>query len=173
MNRPWPWVVLVAGALLVAHAGNAPAQEIHHPEATEPGLGERVERLEELGLRITADPRKIGSATAEAAYFMFAQRKQHEPLRAPFAPPKEGSWLEGKPVFTPQADKRRIAPLFNRLVSQAGYNEVSIYTASVHYGVDGFARFTLYKLGYTEDAAQKARKADMLLGDADYVLNLP
>lgn len=53
-----------------------------------------------------------------------------------------------------------------------GYNEVCTYAASVHYGVDGHARFTLYKLGYRADDERRGKNPVVLLGDADYVLKL-
>jgi hypothetical protein len=134
---------------------------------------EIVNQLQELGLRITADQRKIKEATSEAAYFMFADRKEHRPKCQPFSLPERGQWLEGKPVFTGKADKEKIYPLFNRLVRMTGYNHVCIYDADVHYGVSSYASFTLYKLGYVKDDERRAKEPEVLLGDAEYVLKLP
>jgi hypothetical protein len=132
-----------------------------------------VEQLQKLGLRITANQTKIGAATSEAAYFMFADRKEHRPECKPFTLPDEGQWLERKPVFTNKADKEKIHPLFRKLVEQMGYNEVRIYDADVHYGVSNYANFTLYKLGYVKDNERRGKRPEVLLGDADYVINLP
>jgi hypothetical protein len=54
-----------------------------------------------------------------------------------------------------------------------GYNEVCIYDADVHYGVSSYAKFTLYKLGYEKGDARRGRRPEVLLGDAEYVINLP
>jgi hypothetical protein len=136
-------------------------------------LEDLVEQLQKLGLRITADGRKIGAATSEAAYFMFADRKDHRPRRESFKLPEAGHWLERKPVFGPRADEEKIYPLFNRLVKMMGYNEVCVYDADVHYGVSSHADFTLYRLGYVKDDERRGKKAEVLLGDAEYVINLP
>ncbi len=135
-------------------------------------LGELAARLQKLGLQITADRKKIDAATSEAAYFMFAQRKDHRPHCGPLTAPEQGHWLDGKPVFTSKADRAAIRPVFDALIERMGYNRVCIYTASVHYGVDGHARFTLYKLGYRADDERRGKKPVVLLGDADYVLKL-
>ena len=130
-----------------------------------------VERLRQLGLQITADRRKIEAATSEAAYFMFAQRKDVEPRCEPFEPPESGHWLDRRPVFAPRADREAIRPVFDDLVKRMGYDRVAVYQARMHYGISGFARFTLYKLERAcEDAADTPA---VLLGDADYVINLP
>jgi hypothetical protein len=139
----------------------------------EAGLDDLVAELSKLGLHITADQKKISAATSEAAYFMFAQRKEHTPKCQPFSLPEKGEWLVDKPVFSGKADKERIYPLFNRLVKMLGYNEVCIYAADVHYGVSSYAKFTLYKLGYGKDDDRQGKKPEVLLGNADYVLNLP
>lgn len=139
----------------------------------EASLDDLVPQLRKLGLHITTDQKKIGAVTSEAAYFMFADRKEHRPKCEPFALPEQGEWLEGKPVFTGKADIEKIYPLFNRLVKMMGYNEMCIYDADVHYGVSSYAKFTLYKLGYVKDDQRRGKKPEVLLGDADYVLNLP
>jgi hypothetical protein len=136
-------------------------------------LEDLIQQLQKLGLRITADQQKIGAATSEAAYFMFADRKEHQPRCEPFDLPGGARWLDGKPVFTPKTDREKIHPLFNRLVKMMGYNEVCIYAADVHYGVSSYAKFTLYKLGYVRDDARRGKMPEVLLGDADYVMNLP
>ena len=132
-----------------------------------------VEQLQKLGLHVTADQKEIGAATSEAAYFMFADRKEHRPRCQPFSLPEKGEWLEGKPVFRGKADKEKIYPLFNRLVKMMGYNRVCVYDADVHYGVSSYANFTLYKLGYGKDDERRGRNPEVLLGDAEYVINLP
>jgi hypothetical protein len=81
--------------------------------------------------------------------------------------------LDSKPVFASKANKQGIYPLFNKLVATMGYNEVCIYDADVHYGVSSHADFTLYTLGYGKDDERRGKKAEVLLGDADYVINLP
>ncbi len=132
-----------------------------------------VARLQESGLLITADARQIDRVTSEAAYFMYAERKDHQPSIEPFRMSDKKHWLAGKPVFAAKADKRVIYPLFLRLVELAGYDTVWIYAADVHYGVSSHARFTLYKLGH-RDARPDARNwPQVLLGDGDYVLGLP
>jgi ribosomal protein L7/L12 len=142
-------------------------------DGEEASLDDLVSQLQKHGLHITADQKKIGAATSEAAYFMFADRKEHRPKCQPFSLPEKGEWLDGKPVFGPQADKDKIYPLFNRLVNMVGYNEVCIYDADVHYGVSSHANFTLYKLGYVKDDERRGKKPEVLLGDAEYVINLP
>ena len=54
-----------------------------------------------------------------------------------------------------------------------GYNEVCIYDADVHYGVSSYANFRLFKLGYGKDDARRGKRPEILLGGADYVINLP
>ncbi len=165
-------------ALCAAKNGTVPSERSQNEQPAAPpaeqqaDLGALASRLGKLGLQITADARTIGEATSEAAYFMFAQRKDHRPHVVPFEAPKKGHWLDGKPVFTAKAERDAIGPLFDQLIEQMGYNEVSIYAASVHYGVDGFARFTLYKLGYREGDQRRGKQPEVLLGDADYVLGL-
>jgi hypothetical protein len=132
-----------------------------------------IARLRELGLLITADPQRIAEVTSEAAYFMFAQRKDHRPRSEPFKRPAKGHWLDGKPVFAAKADQEAIRPLFVQLVEQAGYDTVWIYAADVHYGVSSYAKFSLYKLGYRDDQRRAGRQPPVLLGDADYVMRLP
>jgi hypothetical protein len=145
----------------------------HDDDVGESKFDDLVAELSKLGLRIIADQRKIKATTSEAAYFMFADRKEHRPKCKPFTVAKAGEWLEGKSVFTDKADKERIRPLFEKLVEQAGYNEVCIYDADVHYGVSSYANFTLYKLGYGKDDDRRGTKPDVLLGDAEYVMKLP
>lgn len=142
-------------------------------DGDEASLDELVAQLAKLGLHITADQKRIGETTSEAAYFMFADRKEHRPKCQPFSLPEKGQWLDGKSVFTGEADKEKIYPLFNRLVKMMGYNEVCIYDADVHYGVSSYANFTLYKLGYGKDDERRGKKPEVLLGDAEYVLKLP
>jgi hypothetical protein len=132
-----------------------------------------IARLRELGLLITADPQRIDEVTSEAAYFMFAQRKDHQPRSEPFKLPAKGHWLDGRPVFAAKADQEAIRPLFVQLVEQAGYDTVWIYAADVHYGVSSYAKFSLYKLGYRDDQRRAGRQPPVLLGDADYVMRLP
>ncbi len=139
----------------------------------EPGLDDLMAELNKLGLHITHDQKKIDTATSEAAYFMFAQRKEHTPKCQPFNLPEKGQWLEGKSVFTGKADQEKIYPLFNRLVKMMGYNEVCVYAADLHYGVSSYAKFTLYRLGYAKDDERRGKQPEVLLGDAEYVLNLP
>ncbi|MDD4267653.1 MAG: hypothetical protein PHO07_06615 [Pirellulales bacterium] len=139
----------------------------------EPNADALVRQLQKRGLLITADQKKIAAATSEAAYFMFAGRKEHRPRCEPFRLPEKGQWLKGKPVFAAKADKDAIYPLFDRLVKMMGYSEVCIYAADVYYGVSSHARFRLYKLGYLEDDPRRGKKLEVLLGDADYVTNLP
>ncbi len=157
--------------LLVAGGATASEPAVAEPAEVEAELKQQVDRLHQLGLQITADPRKIEAATSEAAYFMFAQRKDFRPRYQPFEPPESGHWLDRKPVFAPGADRKAIPPVFDDLVDRMGYDRVRIYMASVHYGISGFARFTLYKL---ERASEEAADTPaVLLGDADYVINLP
>lgn len=132
-----------------------------------------VAGLSKLGLHITADQQKIEAATGEAAYFMYAGRKEHMPKCDSFALLREGNWLDGKPIFAAKSDKEKIYPLFNRLVKTMDYNEVRTYAADVHYGVSSYARFRLYRLGYAENDERHGKKPEVLLGDADYVLKLP
>jgi hypothetical protein len=143
------------------------------PDGEEASLDDLVSRLRKIGLHITDDQKKIGAVTSEAASFMFADRNKHRPKVESFGLPAEGQWLEGKPVFDPDADKEKISPLFNKLVKIMGYNEVCIYDADVHYGVSSSANFTLYKLGYGKGDERLGKNAEVLLGDAEYVLNLP
>jgi hypothetical protein len=132
-----------------------------------------VAKLRSLGLMITADEKKIAAATGEAPYFMYADRREHRPKREPLRLPKDANWLEGKPVFAEGAKKQAIYPLFDKLVQRMGYNEVALYAADVHYGVSSHARFKLYELGYRKDDPRKGKRRRVLLGDADYVINLP
>lgn len=142
------------------------------PAGEQKDLEELVARLQKLGLQITADPKRIGATTSEAAYFMFADRKDHRPRCRPLETPEKGHWLDGKPVFTSKADRDAVRPLFDRLVERMGYNEVCVYSADVRYGVDSHARFTLYKLGYRPDDERRGKQPEVLLGDAEYVLGL-
>jgi hypothetical protein len=139
----------------------------------EPTLDEQVKELQLLGLLITADQKTIGAATSEAAYFMFADRKDHQPKAESFKLPEKGNWLDGKPVLGEKAKAEKIHPLFVRLVRRMGYNEVSVYAADVHYGVNSYANFKLYKFGYRKDDERRGKQREVLLGDADYVLKLP
>ena len=132
-----------------------------------------IARLQESGLLITADPKKIEQVTSEAAYFLFAQRKDHQPRSEPWKLPEKGHWLDGKPVLAARAEKAEVYPVFSRLVEQAGYDTVWIYAADVHYGISNWARFTLYKLGHRDADPKKSRCPPVLLGDGDYVLKLP
>jgi hypothetical protein len=66
----------------------------------EPRFDDLVAQLTKLGLRITADQRKIKATTSEAAYFMFADRKEHRPKCQPFTVAEAREWLDGKSVFT-------------------------------------------------------------------------
>jgi hypothetical protein len=167
-------VAIIAGMAAVHGAQARPQHDEQGLERSdEADLDDLVSQMQELGLRITADQKKISAATSEAAYFMFADRKDHRPKCRPFKLPEEGQWLEGKPVFTDKADRKRIFPLFRKLVEKSGYNEVCIYDADVHYGVSSYADFTLYKLGYIKDDPRRGKKAEVLLGDADYVMKLP
>jgi hypothetical protein len=54
-----------------------------------------------------------------------------------------------------------------------GYNAVCIYNADVHYGVSSYANFRLFKLGDGKDDARRGKRPEVLLGNADYVINLP
>ena len=177
------FLILVA---LTAVADTAAGQQTHQAacpamdmiRASADGQGEAsvedlVRQLRKLGLLITADQKKIEAATSEAAYFMFAGRKEHRPRCEPFMLPKKGRWLEGKPVFATKAEKESIDPLFDRLVKMMGYSEVCVYAADVYYGVSNHAVFRLYKLGYLEDDQRRGKKLEVLLGDVDYVINLP
>lgn len=131
-----------------------------------------VARLQASGLLITADAQRIDRVTSEAAYFMFAQRKDHQPRTEPFRVPDKQHWLAGKPVLAAKADKQVVYPLFMRLVQLAGYDTVWIYAADVHYGVSSHARFTLYKLGHRDAQTDTRNRPQILLGDGDYVLGL-
>lgn len=132
-----------------------------------------VARLQQAGLLITADVQQIDRVTSEAAYFMYAQRKDHQPRSEPFQVSDKQHWLAGKPVFAAKADKQVVYPLFLRLVESAGYDTVWIYAADVHYGVSSHARFTLYKLGHRDTQPDSQHWPQILLGDGDYVLKLP
>lgn len=156
-----------------ATAGNQRPSAPAEAASEQDWLAEQVARLGKLGLQVTADRKTINAATSEAAYFMFAQRKDHRPYCRPLEAPKGRHWLDGKPVFAAEADRAAIRPLFDELVERMGYNEVCIYTANVHYGVDRHARFTLYKLGYREDDERRGKQPEVLLGDAEYVIDLP
>jgi hypothetical protein len=124
-------------------------------------------------LLITADAQRIEQVTSEAAYFMFAQRKDHQARTEPFRLPDKKHWLDGKPVLKPDADKEVVYPLFLRLIELAGYDTVWIYAADVHYGISSYARFSLYKLGHRGDQRDAPEWPQILLGDGDYVLRLP
>jgi hypothetical protein len=132
-----------------------------------------VARLQQAGLLITADGQQIERVTSEAAYFMYAQRKDHQPRTEPFRVPDKQHWLAGKPVLAAKADKQVVYPLFMRLVQLVGYDTVWIYAADVHYGVSSHARFTLYKLGHRDAQSNSRNWPQILLGDGDYVLGLP
>ncbi len=162
--------IATAAGLHATEAQNAIGQPTPQGDAA---LEQLVAQLESLGLRVTVDKRTIGEATGEAAYFMFAERKDHRPRCKAFSLPEKGQWLEGKPVFTRQADKEKIYPLFNRLASRMGYDKLCIYNADVRYGVNSRAVFTLYKLGYSREKPRRGKMPELLLGDADYVINLP
>ena len=151
---------------MVAPANDADGQADATPD-------ELVAKLRSLGLMITADEKKIAAATGEAPYFMFAERREHRPKREPFRLPQETHWLERKPVFAEGAKKQEIYPVFDKLVRRMGYNEVALYAADVHYGVKWHASFKLYELGYRKDDPRKGKKKKVLLGDADYVIDLP
>ncbi len=171
MNRFCSSGLLGLGMWLAAGGTTAGEPALAQPAEVRAEFQQRVARLQQLGLQITADPRKIEAATSEAAYFMFAQRKEIQPRCEPFEPPESGHWLDRKPVFAPGADRGAIRPGFDDLVDRMGYDRVLIYWASVHYGVSGFARFTLYKLERADEDATDT--PPVLLGDAEYVLNLP
>jgi hypothetical protein len=157
----------------VVRAADAEGRRERLGEAQRAEFDRTVARLQELGLLITADPQKIDQVTSEAAYFMYAQRKNHQPSTEPWKVPEKRHWLDGKPVLAARADKAEVYPLFSRLVEQADYDTVWIYTAAVHYGIDNWARFSLYKLGYRDADQRKCRYPPVLLGDGDYVLGLP
>ncbi len=162
--------------LLVLTASSAAAASRDRTDAErtrfESSLEGLVARLRSLGLQITADERTIAAATSEAAYFMFADRKEHRPESRPLELSDDGSWLHGKPLFARAAKKEEIRRLFRKLVRAAGYDRVWVYHADVHYGVSSHARFTLYRLGH-RDAEKGDAKREVLLGDAQYVLELP
>jgi hypothetical protein len=161
--RLWLHVaVLVAGMALVAQADEG-----------EPGFEDLVAQLQKLGLEITADQRTIDAATSEAAYFMFAQRKEHRPDCGPLKLPEAGHWLDRKPVFSKEAEKESIYPLFDKLLEMMRYSEVCVYRADVNYGMNTRATFTLYKLGNGKGDPRRRKNPEVLLGDADYVINLP
>jgi hypothetical protein len=169
--------VFVILLIALPAAVNTVAGQQNHEAASqvndEARFEDLVAGLSKLGLRITADQQKIEEATSEAAYFMFAGRKEHAPKCDSFNLSGEGKWLDGKPVFAAKFDREKIYPLFNRLVKMMGYNEVRTYAADVHYGVSSYARFKLYRLGYAENDKRRGKKPEVLLGDADYVLKLP
>jgi len=129
--------------------------------------------VRKIGHQITADPREIQAATSEAAYFMFAARKEHRPRREPLKLPERGHWLDRKPVFAANAEREKIRPLFDKLIEQMGYDEARIYEADVRYGVSNHARFALYRFGYSRDNARREGRPELLLGDAEYVIKLP
>lgn len=158
-------------AIVLAVGATTAEPAVAETEDVQTELDQFVERLRPLGLQITGEQGKIASTVSEAAYFMFAQRKDFQPRREKLEPPESGHWLDRKPVFDARADREAIRPLFDALVERMGYDRVSVYQASVHYGVSGFARFTLYKLDCSGDAV--SGRPAVLLGDADYVLNLP
>jgi hypothetical protein len=161
----WTLVLAVISTALPMQAADS--------DRSPPTFDRLVAQLSDLGLLITSDRRKIGEATSEAAYFMFADRKEHRPKCGPLVLPEGKNWLADKRVFGRKADRERVYPLFNQLVELMGYNEVCIYAADVHYGVNSHANFKLYKLGYRKDDARKGKRPEILLGDADYVINLP
>lgn len=165
-------VVLVSltAALGVRASFGADRADMPHGQVSpEQAIG----RMRELGLFITADPRRIDEVTSEAGYFMFAERKEHRPRSEPFKLPDKGHWLDGKPVFAAKADQHAVRSLFDEWVERAGYDTVWIYAADVQYGVSSHARFSLYKLGYRDDHRPAGRQPSILLGDADYVMRLP
>ena len=176
--RPNPLLLscTLALGLVLARTGATAEETVAKDGAAadqaEATLDELVAKLRSLGLMITADEKKIAAATGEAPYFMFAERREHRPKREPFRLPQETHWLERKPVFAEGAKKQDIYPLFDKLVRRMGYNEVALYAADVHYGVKWHAGFKLYELGYRKDDPRKGKKK-VLLGDADYVINLP
>ena len=153
-------LLAIIAAALPAHAADS--------DPSPPSFDGLVAQLNDLGLLITADRRKIGEATGEAAYFMFAERKEHRPQCGPFTLPDDKNWLADKQVFGSKANRERAYPLFNKLIALMGYNEVCIYAADVHYGVSSYADFKLYKLGYRKDDARRGKKPEILLGDASY-----
>jgi len=177
--RPNPLLLLCTLALTFvfprvgARAGDPPAGGDATDDRAEATLDETVAKLRSLGLMIAADEKTIAAATGEAPYFMFAERREHRPKREPLQLSEDISWLEGKPVFARGAKKEEIYPLFDKLVQRMGYNEVALYAADVHYGVSSHARFKLYELGYRKDDPRKGKRQRVLLGDADYVINLP
>ena len=159
------------GILLAAGGTTAGEPAVAESGRVQAEFEQFVDRLRQLGLQITGEQRKIEATVSEAAYFMFAERKDFQPRCEKLEPPESGHWLDRRPVFAARADREAIRPLFDDLVDRLGYDRVSVYQASVHYGVSGFARFTLYKLDRSGQSA--AETPAVLLGDADYVLNLP
>lgn len=166
-------MLLIALSAAVNTATGQQDREAASQVENEARFEDLVAGLSKLGLHITADQQKIEAATSEAAYFMFAGRKEHLPKCDSFNLSRGEKWLDGKPVFAAKFDREKIYPLFNRLVKTMGYNKVQIYAADVHYGVSSYARFELYRLGYAENDERWGKKPEVLLGDADYVLKLP
>jgi len=163
------WAALATGAL-----GDDSA--VGRDEPAQAGFEHLVAELQKLGLMITADKQKIAAAVGEAPYFMFAERKEHQPRIEPLKLSPDENWLAGKPVFVPRAQKaqrEKIYAGFRSLVQRMGYNEVSIYAADIHYGMNSYANFTLYKLGYHKDDPRRGKQPEVLLGDAQYVIDLP
>jgi hypothetical protein len=163
-------LLIICWLFFLAFGVPAEAREKAKSERTETDFDDLVAELKSLGLQITADPKKIGAATGEAAYFMFAENKNHRPRCMPFKLSEAKNWLDKKPVFSAKARKEKIRPLLIKLVKQMGYTEVSIYAADVHYGVSSHADFKLYKFGYGKDDKRKGR--EILLGDVEYVMKL-
>ena len=166
-------VLLAVGTPAVFGAPESAVAQEQMAEGRRADFDRTIARLQELGLLITADPQKIEQVTSEAAYFMFAQRKDHRPRSEPWKAPEKGHWLDGKSVLAAQAEKAEVYRVFSRLVEQAGYDTVWIYAADVHYGISNWARFTLYKLGHRDADPKKDKYPPVLLGDGAYVLKLP
>jgi hypothetical protein len=168
------YVLLAAGTPTGICAAESGAARERMAEGRRADFDRTIARLQELGLLITADPQKIEQVTSEAAYFMFAQRKDHQPRSEPWKAPEKGHWLDGKPVLAARADTAEVHRVFSRLVEQAGYDTVWIYAADVQYGISNRARFTLYKLGHRNaDPKKEDKYPPVLLGDGEYVLRLP
>jgi len=62
---------------------------VRRNEPAEESFENRVAELQQLGLMITAQKRKIAAAVSEAPYFMFADRKEHRPRVAVRAEPPQ------------------------------------------------------------------------------------
>jgi len=72
-----------------------------------------------------------------------------------------------------EAELRALLAEGRKIEAKDAVDEVCTYHADVDYGVSSHARFTLYKLGYRKDDTRRGEKPEVLLGDADYVINLP